>query len=269
MDVVAEYATPIPLTMIGELMAIPPGDRQMLVGWSHAMVRPFDAACTVEEGERAESVTREFVSYVEGLIRERRTHPGDDLLSALIEARDDGDRLTDSEIVATAILTLNAGHEATVKAIANAVLALATHPEAWRDIRARPDLAATAADELLRFDAPLQMFERWVLTDVEWDGVRLAQGSKVGLLFGAANRDPDAFEQPDDIVLDRSPNPHVSFGAGIHHCVGAPLARVEMAVALETLARRVARLELLDTDPPRTPSLIFRGPDRLEVALEA
>ncbi len=264
-DAIAEYATPLPLTMISELLAIPPDDQPRLVGWSHAMVRPFDQACTIEEGAAAELATKEFVEYVSGLLAQRRRNPGDDLVSSLLAAEIDGDRLSDDELIATAILTLNAGHEATVQAIGNSLLALADNPDQYSLLRS--GAVSTAVDELLRFDTPLQMFERWVLEDVEWEGNRLARGSKVGLLFGSANHDDAAFEDPGRLDLARLENPHVSFGGGIHYCVGAPLAKVELDVAIQVFSEMVSEFEVNGSDLPRTPSLVFRGVRRLPMTL--
>lgn len=269
MEVIADYATPIPLTMIADLLGVPAADQPQLVTWSHAIVRVFDEACTEAEGDAAERAIIAFAGYVEGLLADHRAHPRDDLTSALLEAEADGDRLSEEELVATCILTLNAGHEATVQAIGNAVLALAGDPGAYDMLRRNPGVIRTAAAELLRYDTPLQMFERWVLEDLEWDGVTLARGSKVGLLFGSANRDGTVFDAAERLVLDRVHNPHVSFGAGVHFCVGAPLALVELEVALERLASRVQSIELVGDHLPRTPSLIFRGVDRLPAVLTA
>ena len=263
MEGISAYATPIPLTMISELLGIPTADQPALVEWSHAMVRPFDEACTPEEGEAAEQATREFVDYVRLLLAERRAHPGGDLVSHLAAAEIDGDRLTEDEVIATAILTLNAGHEATVQAIGNALLALARHPVQYRLLRSGP--VPGAADELLRYDTPLQMFERWVLEDLDWEGTPLRRGSKVGLFFGSANHDEAVFDGGEDLDLNRAVNPHVSFGGGIHYCVGAPLAKVEMEVALEVFSDMVASFEVDESDLPRTPSLVFRGVQRLPV----
>ncbi len=267
MEAIAEFATPIPLTMIAELLGIPGGDQPRLLAWSHAIVRLFDQGCTEEEAEAAEQATREFADYVGELLAERRARPGDDLVSSLVAAELEGDRLTEDELVATCILTLNAGHEATVQAIGNGILALARDPGAFRWLREHPEGLGTAVEELLRFDTPLQMFERWVLEDLEWEGTPLRRGTKVGLLFGSANRDERRFDRPDRLDLSRADNPHVAFGGGIHFCVGAPLARVEMEVAFGTLARRVARLEGPAEEPERVPSLVFRGVRALSVEL--
>lgn len=267
MEAIGEFAKPIPVAMIADLMGISHKDHSKLLDWSHAIVRVFDERVTPEEGAAAEQATIEFVAYLERQIEERRSDLGDDLLSAMIEVEESGDTLTDEEIVGTAILTLNAGHEATVHAIANSLLALARHPAAYAHLSSEADVSA-AVDELLRYDSPLQMFERWVLEDTEVRGHHLQKGTKVGLLFGSANRDPDVFEQPESIDLDRSPNPHVSFGAGLHYCVGAPLAKVELEAALGRFARRVRSMELVEVGD-RIESLVFRGVGRLELELEA
>jgi|FLYL01.1.fsa_nt_gi cytochrome P450 len=269
MEAVAEYATPIPLTMIAELLGIPPADQPQLLAWSHAIVRLFDREVTDEEGRAAEQATVEFVEYVRALLAERRRRPGDDLVSAMIAAEHEGDVLSEDELVSTCILTLNAGHEATVHAITNGLLALARHPDAYRWLREDPEgRAASAADELLRFDAPLQMFERWVLEDVDWDGVALRRGTKVGLLFGSANHDETVFDRPEELNLARNPNPYVSFGAGIHYCVGAPLAKVELEVAYRTFARHVTSFHAEPDPADRVKSLVFRGSRRLPLVFD-
>lgn len=267
MEVIADYATPIPLTMIAELLGVPLADQPQLVEWSHAMVRPFDEGCTGEEADLAEQATRDFIAYVGAMIEDRRAHPGDDLLTALVEAETDGDRLTRDEVISTTILTLNAGHEATVQAIGNAWLALGRHPDQYRRLRDDPGLIPGAVDELLRFDTPLQMFERWVLEDADWEGTRLRRGTKVGLLFGSANHDEAAFSNPERLDVGRPAEGHVSFGAGVHYCVGAPLAKVELQVALERFVESVHSFEIAASHLERTPSLIFRGVESLPIAL--
>jgi hypothetical protein len=178
MDAIADFATPIPLTMIAELLGVPTADQPRLVEWSHASVRVFDEACTPEEGDRAEQAMIDFQAYVGDLLQRHRRYPVENLTSALLAAEVDGDRLTEEELVATCILTLNAGHEATVQAIGNALLALGRHPESYAALRSDAGLVGTAVDELLRFDTPLQMFERWVLEDLEWNGVPFGGGPR-------------------------------------------------------------------------------------------
>jgi unspecific monooxygenase len=265
-EVISDYATPIPLTMIASMLAIPEADQRQLVTWSHAIVAVFDQRCTEEEAQMAERAIIEFEDYLTAHIARRRQHPGNELIDALIAARYEGDRLTTEELIASSILVLNAGHEATVHAIGNALLALESQPDQYRLLADHAAILPTAADEVLRFDSPLQMFERWVLEDLEWAGRPLKRGSKVGLLFGAANRDPQAFTEPEQLDLTRADNPHVSFGAGVHFCVGAPLARVEVEVALAEFARAVAAYEIADT-PERLPSFVFRGVRRLSLTL--
>lgn len=267
MEAIEEFAKPIPVAMIADLMGIPHSDHGRLLEWSRAIVKVFDERVTDEEGDAAEQATIDFVDYLERQVERRRMDPGNDLLSAMIEVEESGDTLTTEEIVGTAILTLNAGHEATVHAIGNSLLALATNPAAYAHLSSEADITL-AVDELLRYDSPLQMFERWVLEDTDVDGHHLAQGSKVGLLFGSANRDPGEFSQPEGIDLSRSPNPHLSFGAGLHYCVGAPLAKVELEAALGRFARHVRSVELVEAGD-RIESLVFRGVGRLELELEA
>jgi cytochrome P450 len=266
-EAIADYATPIPLVMIAELMGVPPADQPLLVEWSHRIVRVFDEGCTPEEGQSAERAIIAFRDYMGDLIEHHRRQDGDDLLSHLIRGHE-GDVLTREELIATAILVLNAGHEATVQAIGNGLMALASFPGQWRRWRADRSLTATAVEELLRYDNPLQMFERWVTQDVEWDGTQLAAGSKVGLLFGSANRDEDVFHLPDRIDVNRSPNPHVSFGGGVHFCVGAALAREELKVAFEVLLDRVRSFNQYYDSVDRIPSLVFRGVKTLWLDLE-
>jgi cytochrome P450 len=267
-EVISGFATPIPIAMIADLMGIPRADHDQLLEWSHAIVKVFDQRVTPEEGAAAETATRDFVAYLESVLADRLSSPGDDLISAMLEVSHEGDALTDPEIVATSILTLNAGHEATVHAIGNGLLALARDPAAYRALRDGEVPVASAVDELLRFDSPLQMFERWVLEDTEVAGHPLAAGTKVGLLFGAANHDPRVFAVPQRLDLGREPNPHVSFGAGLHFCVGAPLARVELEAAFGTWARMVRSMDVVDLGD-RIESLVFRGVGRLGLELEA
>ena len=258
MDAIAEFATPIPLTMIAELLGVPAADQNQLVAWSHAIVRVFDEGHSLEEGMAGELAVKDFVAYVRELLADRRIHPGDDLVSALIKAEHEGDRLDEDELVATCILTLNAGHEATVHGIGNALLALSRNEAEFRRLQSQPDLVTSAADEVLRFDSPLQMFERWILEDFEFAGVRLERGHKVGLLFGSANHDEAVFDHSEVLDVGRVDNPHVSFGGGIHYCVGAPLAKIELEVALSSFARHVGAFAV-EGKPERVRSLVFRG----------
>jgi cytochrome P450 len=267
-EAISGFATPIPLAMIADLMGIDPADQPRLVEWSHAIVKVFDKNVTEEEGAAAERATADFIAFLEEELARRRRAPGEDLISAMLEVEESGDTLTDEEIVGTSILTLNAGHEATVHALGNALMALARNPLQYESLRSGSPIDL-AVDELLRYDSPLQMFERWVLEDTAIGGSEVRRGSKVGLLFGSANHDEAVFgDTADRLDLTRTPNNHVSFGAGVHFCVGAPLARVELEAALGVFSRRIARFDL-ESIGPRIESLVFRGVDTLELTLTA
>jgi unspecific monooxygenase len=264
MEVIADFATPIPIAVVAQLMGIPDTDHRLLLDWSHAIVRVFDINVTPAEEQAAEIAVTEFADYIRAIVGERRRNPGEDLISEL--AAED-DPLSDDDLVATCILVLNAGHEATVHGIGNGVLALARNPDQFAMFRAGAP-ADAATEELLRYDTPLQMFERWVLEDLDWAGVHLTPGDKVGLLYGSANHDPGVFESPARLALDRTQNPHVSFGLGTHFCLGAPLARVELQAAFATLAKRFRSLRLAVPEPPRHASLVFRGVTELAVEFD-
>jgi unspecific monooxygenase len=206
----------------------------------------------------------EFSDYLRTLARERREHPGEDLISQLALVLDEGERLTEDELVGTCVLLLNAGHEATVNAAGIGWWTLFRTPGALERLREDRSLLPTAVDELLRFDTPAQMFERWVLEDVELHGVKIPRGAELGLLFGSANRDPDAFDRPDELDLAREPNPHLTFGAGIHFCLGAPLGRQELQISFGTVLERLPNLELV-REPAWKPGYVIRGLAELRV----
>lgn len=256
-EAIGQYARPIPLAVIGSLLGVPEPDHHLLVAWSHDIVKLYDPTLGVAAGEAAEAATEQFVAYVRLLIAGRRRQPGDDLLSAIM------DDLSEDELIGTAILVLNAGHEATVHAIGNAIDAVIEHPVARQQIVTGQVDWKLAVDELLRFDTPLHMFERWVTEPVTFGGVEIAPGKKVGLLMGAANHDPERFPNPGRLDLARSDNPHVSFGGGAHFCVGAALARVELTIALRALFTRHPNLAI--SGKQRHRSFIFRGFETLDV----
>ena len=257
-DLIEDIAEPLPVTVIAELLGIPEADRHLLRPWSNDICLMYELEPSETSAKRAVAASMAFSAYLRELIGERRARPRDDLISELAAVVDDGDRLTEAELVATCALLLNAGHEASVNGAGNGWWALFRHPEALADLRATPALATTAVDELLRFDTPLPLFERWVLQDIEVGGVQIRRGEEVALLFGSANRDPDAWADPDRLDLRRAPNPHVAFGAGIHYCLGAPLARLELQTAFATILRRMPRLELLEP-PVWKSTFVLRG----------
>jgi cytochrome P450 len=256
-DLLESFATPIPIFIIAELLGVPPELGPQLLQWSHDMVAMYQARRDEVVERKAVAATVAFSVFMRAYVRERRSSPGDDLLSQLIAAEMLGKSLSEDELITTAILLLNAGHEATVHAIANGVKALL---ETEQD---PPEFGEGHVEELLRFDAPLHLFTRYALEDVDYEGIRLRKGETVGLLLGAANRDPARFAEPDRFSSRRTPNPHVSFGAGIHFCVGAPLARLELNVALPILFERLPGLRLAGK-PRYRDSYHFHGLERLQ-----
>jgi cytochrome P450 len=263
-DLLADLIELLPVTIIAEMLGIPAEDRHLLRPWSADFTLMFEFDTTEVDQRRAAAASAAFDAYIRDLARERRSAPRDDLLSELALVSEAGDQLTEDEVVATAILLLNAGHEASVNGAGNAWWALFRHPEALAALRADPWLVPVAVEELLRYDTPAPMFERWVLEDIEIGGVHIPRGEELALLFASANRDPGTFERADAIVLDRSPNPHLSFGAGIHFCLGAPLARLELAILYRAMLERLPTLELV-TEPKWKPRFVLRGLESLPV----
>ena len=265
-DLVAELAEPLPVAVIAELLGFPEADRHLLRPWSNDIVSLYEPEPEPGAAERAVRASAEFDAALRELIAARRRSAGPDLFSALVQLTDAGDRLTEDELVATAVLLLNAGHEASVNVMANGVLALLRSPDQPARLAHDPALASTAVEELIRYDSPLSLFTRTASEDVEVGGQRVAAGEVVGLLLGSANRDPAAFAEPDRLDIARKPNNHVGFGAGIHYCLGAPLARVELQEALTRLLRRFPGLALAEEPEPR-PTFQFRGYRSLRVTV--
>lgn len=256
-ELIARYATPIPLTIICQVLGVPVDMGGQLLDWSHDMVAMYQARRDRDVEDKAERATIAFSAFMRDTIAERRKVPGSDLLSELIRATEDSTALSEDELVTTAILLLNAGHEATVHAIGNAVKTLI-------ETGTTQDIGPGHVEECLRFDPPLHLFTRYALEDLDYRGLRLRKGETVGLLLGAANRDPARFASPHVFMPGRSPNPHVSFGAGIHFCLGAPLARLELELALPILFQRLPKLRLAGR-PEYRDSYHFHGLSRLDV----
>jgi cytochrome P450 len=266
-DLVGDYAQHLSLGTICSLIGVPPSDESVLLGWSDATVRMYEPSPSVEQQRASNDAAGAFRRYLLDVVAERRRWPADDLLSALVDATVDGERLTDDQIVSTAMVLLMAGHEAVVNATANGVALLAAHPDQWRRIRDGDVAARAAIEEILRFDPPLQWFERWVLDDgYEVEGVEIPVGSRVALVLAAANRDPRRYPDPERFDVGRSDTTHLSLGGGIHFCIGAPLARLELETTLTELARTEPELVVV---PPavRRPTFQFRGYDRLVIAM--
>jgi cytochrome P450 len=259
MDLLADFATPLPVTVIAELLGVPEADRHHLRPWSQAIVAMYELDHTPEQERQAVQAAQEFADYLRVLARKRRADPRDDLITALALVEEQDDRLTEDELISTCVLLLNAGHEATVNVIGNGMLALLHHPDQLARLRENPQWVKTAVEEMLRYDTPLQLFRRWVLEDMTYNGVELRQGTEIALLFGAANRDPAVFSDPHDFDITRQPNPHIAFGGGVHYCLGAPLARLELQIAMATLLRRCPHLQIDGPEPEFRPAYVIRG----------
>ncbi|WP_326567548.1 cytochrome P450 [Amycolatopsis rhabdoformis] len=256
-DLLELLAQPLPVAVIAELLGIPADDGPHLVAWSNAIVKMYEFGLPAEARDAAEQAAADFVAYLRSVVT---GEPGG-IVADLVASE-----LTPDEVVATAVLLLMAGHEATVNVIGNGMLALLTHRTQWERLGSDPTLLDSAVEELIRFDAPLQLFERTATEDVEIAGFRVARGEKIGALLGAAARDPKVFEAPDVLDIGRSPNAHLGFGMGIHYCVGAPLARVEIAAALSALSTRLPGLRLAG-EPERRPEFVIRGLRTLPVTV--
>jgi len=263
-DLLADVAEPLPVAVIAEMLGIPESDRAPLRPWSADICGMYELNPSEDTAARAVRASIEFSEYLLELIAERRGKPGDDLISGLIAAYDEGDRLTEQEMISTCVLLLNAGHEATVNATVNGWWALFRNPEQLAALRADHSLVPRAVEELMRYDTPLQLFERWVLDEIEIDGTTVPRGAEIAMLFGSANHDPEVFENPERLDLTRTDNPHISFSAGIHYCIGAPLARIELSASMTALLEKAPTLTL-STEPTRKPNFVIRGLEGLAV----
>jgi cytochrome P450 len=267
-DLIDLYAEPLPVQVIAELLGVQRSDWGLLRPWSNAIVKMYEYSVTDRQRAAAETASAEFIGYLRTMIDQRRGALTDDLVSSLIAETDsDGATLTEDELITTCTLLLNAGHEATVNVVGNGVLALGRHPEQWQRLRADPGLIDPAVEELIRYDSPLQLFERTAISDTRIGAVTVKQGQKIAALLGAANRDPEVFADPGRFDVARSPNPHLGFGAGIHFCVGAPLARLELQSSLRTLLARFPELSLAGEPPART-EFVLRGLHALPVTIQ-
>ena len=253
MDLLRDFAEPLPVTVIAELLGVPEAYRQQLRPWSAAIVKMYEVNTSDAQAQAAEQAVTDFSNLLRVLADERRRQPQDDLITALVQAEEQGDRLTEAELIANCIFLLNAGHEASVNGLTGGMLALFRNPDQLHLLKAAAQqdnapLFRTAVEELLRYDTPLPLFERWVLQDFTYNGVELKRGTEVALLYASGNRDPRRFPLADHLDVTRSDNPHLTFGLGTHYCLGAPLARLELQVALETLLRRLPTLQLAIPD---------------------
>lgn len=267
MEVVSELAFPLPVLVICEMLGVPPEDVEQFKEWSAALARSLDPSFALPPGfqEKAVNAEERAMDYFRDLVARRRKEPRDDVLTALIQAEEQGDKLSEAEVLATLDILLIAGHETTVNLIANGVLAFGRHPEQFARLRENPSLVRSAVEEILRFDPPVHLMRRNPLEDIEVSCGTIRRFSELVLLPAAAGRDPAHFESPDAFDISREDNRHLGFGFGIHHCVGAPLARMEAQVAFGSLARRFKEI-VLEQDPPEyKDNIVLRGVASLPV----
>ena len=265
-DLISNYAEPLPVRVIAELLGFPRSEEHLLRPWSQAIVKMYEVDPSETAKLDAREAAAEFSQYVHELMVARKAHPSSDLISELAQVEEAGERLSAHELIATCVLLLNAGHEASVNGFGNGMVALLNNENQRELLFSNPDKhGELAIEEFLRFDSPLQLFERTAKEDVEIGGVIIRKGEKIASLLGAANRDGNVFDNPDSMDITRTPNPHISFGGGIHFCIGAPLARLEMSIALPALIKRFPNLQL-SNEPKRRDSFTLRGYERVEVS---
>lgn len=264
-DFTNDLAVHIPGHIIGNVLGVPDEDCPQLRTWSEDVVQFFDFNRSAEDKARAERATSEFDDYLKDLIKTRRKAPKEDLLSTLIEAHDAG-KLNETELVATAMLILMAGHGSTIDVMGSGLHALLTHPDQHEKLRQNPEHLPTAIQEMFRYDTPLPFFHRYAAADVELCGYHIPKGTKIGLLYASGNHDPAAFEHPDSFDITRTPNRHLSFGQGAHLCLGNNLSRLDMEILFETLLRRTKSIEIAGPAPFKK-GLTIRGPETLPISV--
>ncbi|MGW5257962.1 cytochrome P450 [Streptomyces sp. NPDC004012] len=262
-DIVEDFAYPLPVTAICKVLGVPREDESRFHGWADALASSLDPQSGEDGQEKGQRARRELGAYLSDLIETKRRHPGPGILSALVPD------MTPADLEATAVLLLVAGHETTVNAITNTTLTLLRHPDVLQRFQREPDLAAPLVEEVLRYEPPVQ-FVPWTtaLADIDVAGTTIPKGSPVWLMLAAANRDPRRFTDPDRFDPDRKDNEHLGFYTGIHYCFGAPLARMELHLAVPELFRRVKFSGLLQDPPPYRANAVLRGPRHLPVAIE-
>ena len=265
-DLIADYAEPLPVKVIAALLGFPDEDEHLLRPWSQSIVKMYEVNPSLEAQAEAQQAAHEFAEYVRDLMTKRKAQPGEDLISELATVEEAGEKLSAQELIATCVLLLNAGHEASVNGFGNGMVATFERPEQLELLRQNPrGVTDSAIEEFLRFDAPLHLFERTATADTEIGGVMVKTGQKIASLLGSANRDETVFDRADELDLTREQNPHIGFGAGIHFCLGAPLSRIEMSASLPLLFERFPDLSLAE-EPKRRPTFVLRGYESVFVA---
>jgi cytochrome P450 len=265
-DLIADYAEPLPVKIIADLLGFPESEEHLLRPWSQSIVKMYEVNPSEKYQVEAKKAAGEFAEYVRNLAEHRKTNPGQDLITDLAMVEENGEKLNSHELVATCVLLLNAGHEASVNAFGNGMVAALERPDQTELLRKNSRaITETALEEFMRFDAPLHLFERTATIDTELGGVKIEKGQKIAALIGSANRDSSVFEKADEMDLTRDPNPHIGFGAGIHFCLGAPLARLEMSVSLPALWEKYPNMQLAGT-PVRRPTFVLRGYESVSIS---
>jgi len=265
LDIMTDLAYPLPVLVICEMLGVPAKDRDLFKDWSGDVARTLDPIQTPEMVQQGHAVVASMVNYFRDLIIALRKNPQENLLSAMIAAEEQGDRLSEEELLANCILLFSAGHETTVNLIGNGVLALLQHPDQRQQLQENPELIQSAVEEFLRYDGPVQLTGRGVKEDIEIGGIPIRQGERVFTVLAAANRDPNQFPNPDQLDITRKDNRHVAFGHGIHFCLGASLARTEAQSAIGTLLSRMPRLATQVATPKWRPAFTLRGLQTLPV----
>ena len=265
-DLLADFAEPLPVRVIAELLGVSPADEVNLRPWSQAIVKMYEFDVSAEEEAAARDASNEFAAMITAMVENRKANPTNDLVSELARVEESGEKLTLRELIATCVLLLNAGHEASVNAFGNGFVAAMNDGRAAETLRTRPrEVTATAVEEFFRFDAPLQLFERTATTPTEISGVTIPAGAKIAALLGSANRDSLVFDNPEKINLERNPNNHISFGGGIHFCLGAPLARLELSTSLPALFERFPTIQMTEK-PELRETFVLRGYSQIRVS---
>jgi cytochrome P450 len=266
-DLLADFAEPLPVRVIAELLGVSPADEVNLRPWSQAIVKMYEFDVSAEEEAAARDASNEFAAMITNMVENRKANPTNDLVSELARVEESGEKLTLRELIATCVLLLNAGHEASVNAFGNGFVAAMNDGQAAETLRTRPrEVTATAVEEFFRFDAPLQLFERTATTPTEINGVTIPTGAKIAALLGSANRDSLVFDNPEKINLERNPNNHISFGGGIHFCLGAPLARLELSTSLPALFERFPTIQMTEI-PELRETFVLRGYSEIKVGI--
>lgn len=265
-ELLRDYAQPYSVAVICSMLGVPRADTQLLLDWSHAIVKMYELSTTDEVKQKANTAAAEYIEYTKALIAQKRRQPDGLLVSELVQVEDEGDVLTEDEIISTTMVLLEAGHEATVNTLGNGMRALMLHRDQWARVVSGEVPAKVAVEEMLRWDAPLHLFERWVLEDgLEIAGRKMKVGEEVAMLFGSAQRDPRRFPDADRFDIGRGDAGHIGFGGGIHFCVGAPLARQEIEVSLTGLAGAFPDLQLA-AEPTYHPNFVIRGLTGLQLS---